>query len=172
MKLSGSRMRWVMWISLLVLLTWLVFAHEDPKAIEVVAARTLVTGAAAGQSAAQPATPSLPDGLIPRHDLISDSPRLVQRDLFSRGTWAPPPPPPVNLPVVPVAPPVPFAYLGKKHEGGTWEVYLSLADRTFVARAGQPLDPQYRVDRIDPPHLHLTYLPLGVTQTLAIGDAR
>lgn len=93
------------------------------------------------------------------------------RDLFSARSWAPPaaaaaPPPP------PIAPPVPFAFLGKKLEDGAWEVYLSRADHSFVVREGSVLEGTWRVDRIEPPSLTLTYLPLTLSQTLAIGDTR
>jgi len=84
---------------------------------------------------------------------------------------APPPPPPAQPPPPPSAPPPPFAYVGKKLEDGHWEVYLGTADATLVARAGQALDPQYRVVSISPPTMVLLYLPMNEKQTLQIGPS-
>jgi hypothetical protein len=76
---------------------------------------------------------------------------------------APPPPPP------PGAPPLPFSFIGKALEGGTWEVYLARADKTYVVQAKTVIDGMYRVDAIAPPVLTLTYLPLNQVQQLNIG---
>lgn len=94
------------------------------------------------------------------------------RDLFSPHSWAPAVKllPPVA--VAPAAPPLPYTYLGKKLENGEWEVYLARGERTLVARQGARLDAEYQVDAVAPPLLTLTYLPLGLTQTLPIGDPR
>jgi len=83
----------------------------------------------------------------------------------------PPPPPPAPPPPPPSAPPPPFTYVGKKLEDGHWEVYLGTADATLVARAGQALDPQYRVVSITPPTMVLLYLPMNEKQTLQIGPS-
>ncbi len=67
---------------------------------------------------------------------------------------------------------MPFAYLGKKLEGGAWEVYLGQGEKTFVVREGQVLEGQYRVESIKPPQMELMYLPLGQAQNLSIGETR
>lgn len=90
---------------------------------------------------------------------------------------APPPPPaalmpqsmPVEEPVVPVAPPLPYTVIGKKQEAGGWEVYLSKGDDTYLAHVGDTLDETYRVAAISPPTMTLVYLPLNEQQTLQIG---
>ena len=98
---------------------------------------------------------------------------LASRDLFSTRNWNPPPPPPTPVAeAAPVAPALPFAFLGKKLQGEIWEVYLSRGEHTCIAREGQTLDGVYRIDKIAPPSLALTYLPLGQPQTLPIGDSR
>jgi hypothetical protein len=51
-------------------------------------------------------------------------------------------------------------------------VYLARGEQTFIVREGSALDGLYRVDRIAPPSLALTYLPLGQSQTLPIGESR
>lgn len=92
--------------------------------------------------------------------------------LFGSQTWTPPPPPPPKPPPPPppTAPRLPFTYLGKKAENGSWEVYLSRGDQTIIVQEKMVIDGTYRVDTIKPPTLVLTYLPLSQTQTLTIGD--
>ncbi len=85
------------------------------------------------------------------------------------------PPAPARAPVVaakPVAPPLPFAYLGMKQDDGAQEVYLSQGEQTLIAREGGRLLDVYRVEKISSASMTLTYLPLGQTQTMPIGDFR
>jgi hypothetical protein len=91
--------------------------------------------------------------------------------LFGPQSWTPPPPPPPppQPPPPPTAPPLPFAFIGKKLEDNTWEVYLSRGDSTFIVREASVIEQQYRIDAIKPPTLTLTYLPLNQVQSLNIG---
>lgn len=111
--------------------------------------------------------------LVPRDQLIvSVKVRPFQaRDLFASGGWTPPPAPLQPLPApVPMAPELPFTFLGKKLEGNAWEVFLARGEQSFVVREGSVLENTYRIDTIRPPSLSLTYLPLGQSQSLLIGD--
>lgn len=97
-------------------------------------------------------------------------------DVFGRRDWNPPPPPPPPAasnapppPPPPMAPPLPFIYLGKAVSAGSWEVFLAIGDKTYIARDKQVIDGIYRVDAIAPPTLTLTYLPLNQVQQLNIG---
>jgi hypothetical protein len=74
---------------------------------------------------------------------------------------APPPPPP------PQAPPLPFAYMGRLIDDGAVTVFLTKQDRNYIVRAGETLDGAYNVERIEEERLVLTYLPLGIQQTLS-----
>lgn len=110
--------------------------------------------------------------LQPRESLIG--PTLDEKSpasLFNSHSWAPPPPPPPKPapPPPPTAPPLPFTYIGKKLEGGTWEVYLARGDQTVIINKQSVIDGTYRVESIRPPQLVLTYLPLNQQQTLTIG---
>jgi hypothetical protein len=69
----------------------------------------------------------------------------------------------------PAAPVLPFTYIGKKLEAGVWEVFLARGEQSFVVREGAVIENTYRIDKIAPPNLSLTYLPLGHTQNLSIG---
>jgi hypothetical protein len=69
-----------------------------------------------------------------------------------------------------MAPPVPFVYLGKKLEGGQWEVYLGRGEEVLIVREGMALDGTYQVKSINPPTLTLLYLPLKQSQTIPLED--
>lgn len=94
---------------------------------------------------------------------IEPPPRPVVASV-SPAALAPPPPP--------MAPPLPYTYMGKLAEQGQFSVFLTRNGKPYVARPGDVLDGQYRVDAIDPPVLELTYLPLAQKQTLNIGTTR
>lgn len=94
----------------------------------------------------------------------------VGRDPFAHLEWTQAPPI-VRLPAATDQPPeMPFVYLGKKLEDGEWEVYLGHAGQTLLARPGSVLASVYRVEAIAPPRMQLTYLPLGLSQDLLVGD--
>lgn len=123
------------------------------------------------------ATPTAPAAglawvaLQPRETLWqSPQARAAVRDVFSAQSWTPAPKPVVaTSPPSPQAPPVPFAFLGKRHDGSGWDVFLGRGDHTFIVREGSTIESAYRIDAIAPPTLTLTYLPLARSQTLSIG---
>ena len=97
-------------------------------------------------------------------------------DLFKPHAWYVPPPPPKVKPVVvapppppkPVAPPAPFAYMGKLENvpGGTL-YFLSSNNRVYTVNKGQNIDASWRLDGEDENAMRLTYLPLGLVQTFS-----
>ncbi len=89
---------------------------------------------------------------------------------FEPQSWTPPPPPPPEN-LKPTAPPLPFSVIGKKIQDGEWQVFLANQDRVYVIKAADVIDGIYRVDNVTPPMLTLTYMPLKIQQTLAIGPA-
>ncbi len=124
---------------------------------------------------ARPLQPALAT-LLPRSRLIASHAEGHVHDLFAVHSESSPSPalPPAaesETPSLPAAPALPFIYLGKKFEGGQWEVFLVNGDKTLVAREGSLVDDLYRVEAIAPPELRLTYLPLGTRQALSIGEA-
>lgn len=186
MAIPGKNKRWWILGPLLVGAFGLaVFGDKTPAdgAAAVVVPRvqsapqTVPSGQAlAGVAVSAPVAP-VPGAqvLVPRDQLVKSGERAPVLDLFSQRSWTPPAPKikPVVLPVpVPMAPPLPFVYVGKKQEGGHWEVYLGQGEKTFVVREGQMLEGQYRVDSIKPPQMELVYLPLGQSQNLSIGEVR
>jgi len=184
-KRTNVRRWWVLG-PLLAASAWLaLFGDKTPESVAV-SLPTRSPAPARVPPAAGPSVPAAPAprqdtlaALVPRSELIPPSDpaaaRESMRDPFSSRSWTPPPPPAPAVPATAqpvVAPPLPYAYIGKKFEGDAWEVYLSRADQTFVAQAGAVLDGGYRVDKIEPPLMTLTYLPLGLVQTFPIGDTR
>jgi hypothetical protein len=94
-------------------------------------------------------------------------------NVFTGKSWyVPPPPPPPTPPPPPpppAAPPLPFTYLGQLQDGGKAEIFLVKDDRVLTVKQGDILEGNYRVDGIVGSKLELTYLPLGIKQTLNIG---
>lgn len=175
--------RWWLWLPLLAAGAWLALFGDKSPAGDAAASAPVAAVPTAQPTAAAPATRAVPASdatlvLVPRHQLLAtpEAPTLetaTTRDLFSARNWKPPPPPsPPVVVAAPVAPPVPYAFLGKKLEAEIWEVYLSRGEQTFVARTGAMLEGEWHVDRIAPPSLELTYMPLGQALTLSIGETR
>lgn len=112
--------------------------------------------------------------LRPRAELVGQDgePGFASGEaVFGSQNWNPPPPPPprASAEPAPVAPPLPFTYLGKAAADGAWEVFLSRGNQTYVVRAQAIIDGQYRVETIAPPLMTITYLPLKQIQQLNIG---
>lgn len=127
---------------------------------------------ARAQTARAASAPATILRLQPRADLIGDL-SASGDDLFGSQDWTPPAPPPpaaqAGPPPPPMAPPLPFTFIGKSLEEGRWEVYLASGERTHIAFEGGTLDGAWRVERIAPPLMTLTYLPLNQVQQLNIG---
>ena len=189
-KPAGPGKRWWLWLPLLALGAWLAVFGDKSPAVDAAQSLPSVPPAAARVPRADTAadsdrrtTPIAPSSstlaLVPRDQLFAQAAEAAPaekpavRDLFSTRSWTPPPPPPPPAVVPPpVAPPLPFTFLGKKLEGETWEVYLARGEQTFVARVGQVLEGEWRIETIAPPTLSVIYVPLGLPQTLSIGDTR
>lgn len=114
--------------------------------------------------------------LIPRAALVGEAGEATfaaGEGVFQGQNWNPPPPPPPPVsnvpPPPPMAPPLPFTVIGKALADGAWEVYLARGDKTYVARPQSIIDGSYRVDKIAPPSMSITYLPLNQVQQMNIG---
>jgi hypothetical protein len=72
----------------------------------------------------------------------------------------------------PVAPPLPYTYMGRMVEEGDFSVFLLRQgqEKPYIVRTGDVLDGQYRVEAIRPPIVEFTYIPLGQKQALHIGS--
>lgn len=151
------------------LVAWDGLHGKEPPIAAAVTRKASAHGhAAAGPSGTSPATAvALVRERAPVDESDSD-------DAFAPLQPPPPPAPASAAPAVaaPPAPPeLPFTVIGKQLEQGRWAVFLTAADEPLVAHQGDILAEHYRVERIDPPTMTLTYLPLHQTQTLQIGAA-
>lgn len=73
----------------------------------------------------------------------------------------------IEPPPQPVAPPLPFTYLGKMTEEGKITVFVSMAGRNFALKGGEIIDGIYAVQSIDAQSVVFNYLPLKSNQILA-----
>lgn len=102
--------------------------------------------------------------------IVSRSFGPVSQNMFSMQTWAPPVAKSKKQarPIVPppVAPPIPFSYLGKIEEDGKAEYFVMQQNKLFNLKIGQQVQGQWRLDSEDAQYLNWTFLPLKLTQTL------
>jgi cohesin domain-containing protein len=92
-------------------------------------------------------------------------------ELFAARSWTPPAPPVSHIataPAAPVAPPMPYRVAGQLVQGGAIDVVLAKDDRVITVRAGEMVDEQYRVESIGKEGVTLVYVPLGISQVLAM----
>jgi hypothetical protein len=160
----------VLGVALAAAVGLVLFGDRTPQdAVVEPAARPAAAIAATHRTASKPALPEAILPLAPRAALVDDP--AGAGDAFATRDWTPPPPPPPPEPPppAPVAPPLPFTFIGKSLEEGAWEVYLAKGERTYVVRDKDLVEGSYRVESIKPPLMTLTYLPLGQTQQLNIG---
>lgn len=78
------------------------------------------------------------------------------------------PPASQQQPSAPVAPALPFRYLGKAVEDGQVAVFLERGHENYSVAQGGQAGRDYRVDQITDASVTFTYLPLGQRQTLAV----
>lgn len=166
--------RLVLGLALAAAAALVLFGERTPQdtVVEPVA-RAAASPAAARHGASKPGQSAGPAilRLQPRAALVGEPLDAGGGDAFATRNWTPPPPPPPPEPPppAPVAPPLPFTFIGKSLEEGAWEVYLARGERTYAVRDKDVVDDSYRVESIRPPLMTLTYLPLGQVQQLNIG---
>jgi len=143
------------------------------------AAGATAPGAGAPSRAIHPAqagrkSPVMNASFGPSDRIVKDT---AAASLFSPQSWyvAPPPPPPAPVvyqpPPAPTAPPLPFAFMGSyRTQGGGAVYYLTAGDRVYDVKVGDTLDNTYSVDGVKSGQLLLTYMPLKIQQSIAVGD--
>jgi hypothetical protein len=147
----------------------------DPSPVQAVVAPAPVQRAASSNEATAKSVVSSPMALdwaiLAGREAVAD-PSDDDVDLFKSHTWYVPPPPkpaaPPPPPPKPVAPPAPFAYLGKIEDTpqGTLLI-LSASNKVYTPAIGETLDKIWRIDGEDASSVRFTYLPLGLPQTLS-----
>jgi len=142
-----------------------VMAPEPPGDAGAVAVAGLGRSNAASASGRGPGSLALPERATGDTEVAN---------AFAGHSWyvAPPPPRPVVQaapppPPKPVAPPLPFRFVGSYVEQGGAPVYfLVQGERVYDVRVGDTLDGKYSVDGREGSRLLLTYLPLKEQQAL------
>lgn len=163
-------------VSFFVAMTWLRPALVGPDSIAEPVLREALVSAVAAKSA-----PAVRSVAAQREIVlvVPQSSRTVHEsngDAFATQSWLPPPlivkappPPPPPLPVVPVAPQLPFVYLGLIERGNAKpQAFLAKGDAMLVVVAGDALESIYRVESLNAQQIVLTHLPTNTTQTLTI----
>ena len=173
-------LRWLFLMAALAVTVWFSVGNPnsaDGEISEAVVKPTPVETSTTSRSAAKPTATELNlTRLKVRQEpyKLFDAAMLAdmtekEAPIFHRQSWAPPPPKVVEKVELPKAPPWPYVYLGQQLSQGERWVYLTLGDETRAVKKGQILDAKYRIDKIEPPRLSVTYLPLNEAQTVTIG---
>lgn len=174
-----TRGKWLTGIAAAVA-AYVMFGPKDTDSVEPArtGAAPAVHGAHTASSAAAATVPVARMLLQLAHRVVDPS---ASGSLFAVHSWyvAPPPPPPapsvITAPVEPpkpVAPPLPFVYMGSYAPNGTKPVYfLTQGDRVYDVHVGDTLDNTYTVDSVTNGALVFTYKPLNQQQQLSIGGA-
>jgi len=154
----------------LVLLASIVMGREEPSpaVIEPVAPGAPQGSTRSGYAAAPDADLDLA--------LLKRAPSKGQvGELFAGRTWAAAPAPPPKPAVValaapprPVAPPLPFTFLGRMVEDGKAVVFLGRGKDGLAAKVGDTVAGKYRLESLSDTAVTFVYLPLGTKQTLPI----
>ncbi|QCB45685.1 hypothetical protein [Hydrogenophaga sp. PAMC20947] len=108
------------------------------------------------------------------------APGNADGNAFAVLSWLPPPPPPPVVvqrapapPPAPVAPPLPFTFVGLMESGGPRpQAFLSKGETLLIVGAGDVIENNtYRVDSLGAEKIVITYLPLNTAQALNIQGA-
>ncbi|MCB4812278.1 hypothetical protein LG204_13230 [Methylovorus menthalis] len=76
---------------------------------------------------------------------------------------------PQEAAVIPQTPALPFTYAGKLVDNGKLIIFISEGNLNYTVREGDVIG-QWRVKRIDPPRMIMSYRPLNTEVPMMIGD--
>ena len=170
---------------------WWVGARMPPGVVDLAGIVQPVVHAAVPPAPPASAASSAADAPSPRASNVSDGRSdgalsLVQRersipsadgDAFAKLSWQPPPPPPpppppvaMVMPPAPVAPPLPFTFVGMVEQGaGKPQAFLAKGDALLVVAAGDVIENKtYRIDSLSATAVVLTFLPMDKQQTISV----
>lgn len=142
-------------------------AHTQPLSSAAPQGQTTHRDASTGSGGQSIGAADMPD-LLSREMFAKDG---AHNNPFDKPAPAAPRPvaAPVEQPVQPSAPPLPFGLLGRKYEEGRWEIYLTKGDQTYIVHTNDVIDDTYKVVDIKPPAMTLLYLPTNERQSMQIG---
>jgi len=144
-----------------------VWPRAEERAAPEVVAPVARAERATAEKRALPARTELPK----LNEQLERAPTATAKveDLFGATSWNTERRPARVEPVVPTAPPFPYAITGTLLDRNGLMVVFAKENQDFVVRAGDLLDENYRVEAIDPQSVTVRYLPLKITQVLPMG---
>jgi hypothetical protein len=159
----------------LILTIWLATQSDDAEVsrneIELTSPTRSEKPAAFEESASNVAgKPDTIIPLVPWHKLERESLQKKINNPFKVHSWVviPAEKKVKVIPLPPVAPPVPFAYMGKIEDSPkTTQIFLIENGRLYTVSQGEKINQQWRLDAEDVSTLRLTYLPLNLPQVLS-----
>jgi len=170
------RSKWLIGSAALIA-AWVAFGPKDPDSAEPARAAPARAGQAAHPGAVT-AGVSVGQSLVLFAHSVAAQPAVGS--LFPAHSWYVPPPPPPPAPVVtapvappkPVAPPLPFTYMGSYTPNGSPAVFfLTSGEKVYDVHLGDTIDNTYSVDAFANGQLVFTYKPLNQQQQLSTGGA-
>jgi hypothetical protein len=78
-------------------------------------------------------------------------------------TYTPPP-------STPTVPPVPFKYIGKILGDDEYQVFVGFNGKYLAVKEGDIIQQTYKIEKITPPVMTLTYIPMNILQNMQIGE--
>jgi len=159
-----------------VIAAWIAFGPKDPDAVEPARASSATAAHTARPAAAAAEAVPMAQALLRVAHRVADA--TASGSLFAAHSWyvpppPPPPPPVVQAPVVPpkpVAPPLPFTYMGSYTPSGSPAVFfLTNGEKVYDVHLGDTIDNTYTVDALNGAQLVFTYKPLNQQQQLSTG---
>ena len=173
-----KRGKWLTGIAAVVA-AYVVFGPKDSDSVE-----PRRTSPAAGSHSAPAGATAAPASVPLARSLMQLAHRVVGESgagsLFAAHSWYVPPPPPPPAPVstapvvpaTPVAPPLPFVFMGSyAPTGATQVIFLTQGDKVYDVHVGDTLADIYTVDSFSNGVLTFTYKPLNQQQQLTTGGA-
>jgi hypothetical protein len=169
MKLTNRQRHIALGIALVMILA--ISAVSSNEAVDDGVVRPVMRLTDRGQTSVSDPRRIAVAALDPRK-ISRDEGEAATVDVFAAKSWTPPPPiqaPVAVQPAVPVAPPLPFRYVGQMSEpDGKVIVYLARGEDVYTVKVGDLIEAQYRLDSLDETRATLTYLPMNQQQMLAI----
>jgi hypothetical protein len=172
---NNSKLIWGALAVTLSLVTWTAFQEDDSttEAVEVADVRQIKNQTSTIRKKGDEAVPNV----IKQSNHLIDWDKLNRSGtienpaiLFSEHSWVVEPPKPKVVempPPPPVAPPVPFAYMGRFDNSPKGNlIYLATADQSYSVGIGKNVDNFWKLEKEDANNLYFTYLPLNLPQVL------
>lgn len=94
----------------------------------------------------------------------------LREDPFTARSWNAPQAKPARVArrAAPVAPPLPFRFVGRVYEDASTKLYLARGDKLYSVSKGDTLDGQYLVESVSDTSITFLYRPSGTRQVMRL----